>query len=44
MVQRQGRHYSRKAWTLMHRCRLADLRFEQATHHAVHVLTSKLIQ
>jgi transposase len=32
---RQGRHYSRKAWGPMHRRWLADLRFEQTTHHVV---------
>jgi transposase len=32
---RQGRHYNRPAWTLMHRRWLAGLRFEQAVHHIV---------
>ncbi len=32
---RQGRHYSRKAWTLMHRRWLTGLGFEQAAHHVV---------
>jgi transposase len=32
---RQGRHYHRPAWTLMHRRWLAGLRFEQAAHHIV---------
>jgi transposase len=32
---RQGQHYSRPAWTLMHRRWLAGLRFAQATHHLV---------
>src|SRR6195952_6154769 len=32
---RQGRHYNRPAWTLMHRRWLAGLRFEQAGHHIV---------
>ena len=32
---RQGRHYSRKAWGLMHRRWLAGLSFEQAAHHVV---------
>ncbi len=32
---RHGRHYSRPAWTLMHRRWLAGLRFEQPTHHIV---------
>jgi transposase len=32
---RQGQHYSRPAWTLMHRRWLAGLRFAQAAHHLV---------
>ena len=32
---RHGRHYTRPAWTLMHRRWLAGLRFEQAAHHIV---------
>ena len=32
---RQGCHYNRPAWTLMHRRWLAGLRFEQAVHHIV---------
>jgi len=32
---RQGRHYGRPAWSLMHRRWLANLRFEQAVHHVV---------
>ena len=32
---RHGRHYSRPAWTLMHRRWLAGLRFEQPAHHSV---------
>lgn len=32
---RQGHHYNRPAWTLMHRRWLAGLRFEQAVHHLV---------
>lgn len=32
---RQGRHYHRPAWTLMHRRWLAGLRFEHAAHHIV---------
>ena len=32
---RHGHHYSRPAWTLMHRRWLAGLRFEQAAHHLV---------
>ena len=32
---RQGRHYNRPAWTLMHRRWLAGLRFDQAAHHIV---------
>ena len=32
---RHGRHYSRPAWTVMHRRWLAGLRFEQAVHHIV---------
>lgn len=32
---RHGRHYSRPAWTLMHRRWLAGLRFEQPAHHIV---------
>ena len=32
---RQGRHYHRPAWTLMHRRWLAGLRFEEAVHHIV---------
>ena len=32
---RQGRHYGRPAWSLMHRRWLAGLRFEQAAHHLV---------
>src|SRR3954447_4634258 len=32
---RQGQHYNRPAWTLMHRRWLAGLRFAQAAHHLV---------
>jgi transposase len=32
---RQGQHYSRPAWTQMHRRWLAGLRFAQAAHHLV---------
>jgi transposase len=32
---RHGHHYSRPAWTLMHRRWLAGLRFEQPAHHIV---------
>jgi transposase len=32
---RQGRHYHRPAWTLMHRRWLAGLRFEHPAHHLV---------
>ena len=32
---RQGRHYHRPAWTLMHRRWLAGLRFAHAAHHIV---------
>jgi transposase len=32
---RQGQHYNRPAWTLMHRRWLAGLRFAQAVHHLV---------
>src|SRR3978361_1761276 len=32
---RHGRHYSRPAWTLMHRRWLADLHFEQPAHYLV---------
>jgi transposase len=32
---RQGRHYNRPAWTLIHRRWLAGLKFEQALHHIV---------
>jgi len=32
---RHGRHYSRPAWTLIHRRWLAGLRFEQPAHHIV---------
>jgi len=32
---RHGQHYSRPAWTLMHRRWLARLRFEQPAHHIV---------
>jgi transposase len=32
---RHGRHYSRQAWTLMHRRWLSGLRFEQTLHHIV---------
>jgi transposase len=32
---RQDQHYSRPAWTLMHRRWLAGLRFAQAAHHLV---------
>jgi transposase len=32
---RQGFHYNRPAWTLMHRRWLAGLRFEQRAHHIV---------
>ena len=32
---RHGCHYSRSAWTLMHRRWLAGLRFEQPAHHIV---------
>jgi transposase len=32
---RQGHHYNRPAWTLMHRRWLAGLRFEHAVHHIV---------
>jgi len=32
---RHGCHYSRPAWTLMHRRWLAGLRFEQSAHHIV---------
>src|SRR6516225_3153235 len=32
---RHGHHYSRPAWTLMHRRWLAGLRFEHAVHHIV---------
>lgn len=32
---RHGRHYSRPAWTGMHRRWLAGLRFEQTVHHLV---------
>jgi transposase len=32
---RQGQHYGRPAWTLMHRRWLAGLRFAQAAHHLV---------
>jgi transposase len=32
---RQGQHYSRPAWTLMHRRWLAGLRFAQVAHHLV---------
>jgi transposase len=32
---RHGRHYSRPAWTLMHRRWLADLQFEQSAHYLV---------
>jgi transposase len=32
---RHGHHYSRPAWTQMHRRWLAGLRFEQAAHHLV---------
>jgi transposase len=32
---RHGRHYSRPAWTLVHRRWLSGLRFEQAVHHIV---------
>lgn len=32
---RQGHHYKRPAWTLMHRRWLAGLRFEHAVHHIV---------
>ena len=32
---RQGHHYNRPAWTLMHRRWLAGLRFEQAIHYIV---------
>jgi transposase len=32
---RHGQHYSRPAWTLMHRRWLAGLRFAQAAHHLV---------
>ncbi len=32
---RHGRHYSRPAWTLMHRRWLARLTFEHAVHHLV---------
>ena len=32
---RQGCHYHRPAWTLMHRRWLAGLRFEEAVHHIV---------
>jgi transposase len=31
---RQGRHYGRAAWTQLHRRWLAELKFEQAVHHA----------
>ena len=32
---RQGRHYSRPAWTKLHRRWLAGLKFEHAVHHIV---------
>jgi len=32
---RHGFHYNRPAWTLMHRCWLAGLRFEQPAHNIV---------
>ena len=32
---RQGRHYGRPAWTMLHRRWLAGLKFEQAVHHIV---------
>jgi transposase len=32
---RQGRHYGRPAWTLMHRRWLAGLTFEQPVHYRV---------
>ncbi len=32
-LMRHGRHYSRPAWTLMHRRWLSELRFEQRMHY-----------